>query len=56
MSFYSGPDDTIIACKALFIMAGGGNRSKQELKQETMDVPACYVTVYLKKHNARKAV
>ena len=53
---YSGPDDTIVAGKALFIMAGRGNRSKQELKQETTAVPACYVPVYLKKHNARKAV
>ena len=49
MLFYSGPDDTIVAGKALFIMAGRGNRSKQELKQETTAVPACYVPVYLKK-------
>ena len=56
MLFYSGPDDTIAAGKALFIMAGRGNRSKQELKQEITAVPACYVPVYLKKHNAFKAV
>ena len=56
MLLYSGPDDTIVAGKALFIMSGHGNRSKQELKQETTAVPACYVPVYLKKHNARKAV
>ena len=49
MLFYSGPDDMIAAGKALFIMAGRGNRSKQESKQETTAMPACYVPVYLKK-------
>ena len=49
MLFYSGPDDTIVAGKALFIMAGRGNRSKQKLKQDTNAVSACYVPVYLKK-------
>ena len=49
MLFYSGPDDMILAGKALFIMAGRRNRSKQELKQETTAVPACYVPVYLEK-------
>ena len=56
MLFYSGADDSIVAAKALFIMAGRGNRSKQELKQETMAVPACFVPFSLKKHNAHKAV
>ena len=33
------------------------HQEEQELKQETMAVPACYVPVCLKKkHNARKAV
>ena len=49
MLFYSGPDDTTLAGKALFIMAVRGNKSKQESKQETMAVPVCYVPVYLKK-------
>ena len=55
MLFYSGSDDTIVAGKALFIMAGRGNRSKQELKQETTAVPACYVPVYLKKKSIMPA-
>ena len=50
MLFYSGADDSIVAAKGLFIMAGRG------LKQETTAVPACFVPVSLKKHNARKAV